>query len=83
MRSAKIGGGALTPRQLDVVALLATGMSNQEIGRRLWISAHTVAGHIASVMAAVGARNRAELVARCYVAGLLPLSWPPEVSMTR
>ncbi len=79
MRFRKVDHGDLTPRQLDVVALLATGMSNQEIAGRLWISVHTVAGHVASVMETIGARNRAELVARCYVAGLLALSWPPEV----
>jgi DNA-binding CsgD family transcriptional regulator len=78
MRLRNAGGEGLTPRQLDVVALLASGMSNQEIAGRLWISVHTVAGHVTSVMRIIGARNRAELVARCYVAGLLVLSWPPE-----
>ena len=54
---------ALTPRELDVLALIAEGASNKAIARRLAISVHTVKFHIASLLDKLDAQGRAEAVA--------------------
>lgn len=51
----------LTSREEDVLAAVARGLGNDEIGRELHISLSTVKTHLASLMAKVGARNRVEL----------------------
>jgi DNA-binding CsgD family transcriptional regulator len=55
---------ALTPRELDVLALIAEGASNKAIARRLEISVHTVKFHIASLLDKLDAQGRAEAVAQ-------------------
>ena len=55
---------ALTPRELDVLALIAEGASNKAIARRLTISVHTVKFHIASLLDKLDAQDRAEAVAQ-------------------
>jgi DNA-binding CsgD family transcriptional regulator len=55
---------ALTPRELDVLALIAEGASNKVIARRLAISIHTVKFHIASLLDKLDAQGRAEAVAQ-------------------
>jgi DNA-binding CsgD family transcriptional regulator len=55
---------ALTPRELDVLALIAEGASNKAIARRLAISVHTVKFHIASLLDKLDAQGRAEAVAQ-------------------
>ena len=55
---------ALTPRELDVLALIAEGASNKTIARRLKISVHTVKFHIASLLDKLDAQGRAEAVAQ-------------------
>lgn len=52
----------LTPREREVLQLIARGQSNKEAGRALGISPRTVEGHRASVMEKLGARNAADLV---------------------
>ena len=54
----------LTPRELDVLALIADGASNKAIARRLAISVHTVKFHIASLLDKLDAQGRAEAVAQ-------------------
>lgn len=51
----------LTEREEDVLAAVARGLGNDEIGRELHISLSTVKTHLASLMAKVGVRNRVEL----------------------
>lgn len=51
----------LTDREEDVLAAVARGLGNDEIGRELHISLSTVKTHIASLMTKIGARNRVEL----------------------
>ncbi len=60
-----------TPRQHDVVALLARGLTNTEIGEQLGMSHKTVAVHVGGAMLRSGARNRVEL-ATMYVLGDVP-----------
>jgi two-component system, LuxR family, response regulator FixJ len=53
---------ALTPREREVLALIASGASNKEVGRRLKISPRTVEVHRARIMKKIGAKNAADLV---------------------
>jgi DNA-binding NarL/FixJ family response regulator len=53
---------ALTPREIEVLRLLAEGLGNKEIAARLGISEHTVKFHVASVMGKLGAASRTEAV---------------------
>ena len=66
-------GAALTPRELDVLRLVARGLGNKEIAAELDLSAHTVKYHLASVLAKLGVRSRTEAVSRGIRTGLLPL----------
>jgi len=54
----------LTPRELEVLAALAEGMTNKGIARRLDISLHTVKFHVESLFRKLGARTRTEAVAK-------------------
>lgn len=53
----------LTPRELEVLATMAEGMTNKSIARRLDISLHTVKFHVESVFRKMDAHNRTEAVA--------------------
>ena len=66
-------GVALTPRELDVLRLVAQGLGNKEIAAELDLSTHTVKYHLASVLAKLGVRSRTEAVSRGIRTGLLPL----------
>ena len=55
---------ALTPREVEVLALVGEGLSNKAIARRLAISAHTVKYHLEAIFAKLGVRSRAEAVTR-------------------
>jgi len=66
-------GAALTPRERDVLRLVAQGLGNKEIAAELDLSAHTVKYHLASVLAKLGVRSRTEAVSRGIRTGLLPL----------
>jgi DNA-binding CsgD family transcriptional regulator len=61
---------ALTDREREIVALVATGMSNAEIADHLTLSPLTVKTHANHAMTKLGARDRAQLVVLAYAAGL-------------
>lgn len=62
---------ALTPRESEVLALLAAGASNKEIAGKLHLSEHTVKFHVSTILGKLGAATRAEAVARGYRQGLI------------
>jgi DNA-binding CsgD family transcriptional regulator/tetratricopeptide (TPR) repeat protein len=61
----------LTVRELEVVELLAQGLSNAEIADRLVVSPKTVDHHVSAVLAKLSARSRAEAVAEAYRLGIV------------
>lgn len=64
---------ALTPREHEVIAMLAEGLGNKEIAWRLRISEHTVKFHVASILSKLGAASRTEAVALGVRRGLIML----------
>jgi DNA-binding NarL/FixJ family response regulator len=63
----------LTPRELEVLAAMADGVSNKAIARRLGISFHTAKFHVAAILAKLNADSRTEAVARAAQLGLVML----------
>ncbi len=66
-------GGALTARELEVLRLVARGLSNKEIAADLGITTHTVKYHLAAVLEKLGVRSRTEAVSLGVRTGLVPL----------
>ncbi len=64
----------LTPREMDVLRLLAQGLSNRRIGERLSISERTTKYHMAAILAKLEAANRTEAVMRAVERGLITLT---------
>ena len=69
--------GALTEREREVLALVAQGLSNEEIAERLVLSRATARTHVSRVLAKVGARDRTQLVVLAYESGLVRPGWQP------
>jgi DNA-binding NarL/FixJ family response regulator len=63
----------LTPRELEVLGLVAQGMQNKEIAARLVITERTVKFYVSSILAKLGAGNRTEAVAIAAQRGLISL----------
>jgi DNA-binding NarL/FixJ family response regulator len=60
----------LTPREAEVLALIAEGLTNAEIAERLVVSAATVKTHVNHIFAKAGVRDRAQAVVYAYANGL-------------
>src|SRR4051794_20608563 len=73
---AAVGGGdpelpdGLTPREAEVLALIAAGLTNTEIAQRLVVSGATVKSHVNHIFAKAGVRDRAQAVVYAYEHGL-------------
>jgi DNA-binding NarL/FixJ family response regulator len=63
----------LTPRETEVLTLLADGLGNKEIAHRLNISEHTIKFHIRSILGKLGASSRTEAVSLGLRSGLIEL----------
>jgi LuxR family maltose regulon positive regulatory protein len=61
----------LTPREIEILRLIAAGLRNQEIADQLFISLLTVKRHVANAYGKLGAAHRTEAVARATALGLL------------
>ena len=65
------GRGALSPRELEVLTLVAEGFSNREIAERLFVTGQTVKFHLANVYRKMGARNRTQAARSAMHQGLI------------
>jgi DNA-binding NarL/FixJ family response regulator len=66
---------ALTEREREVLALVAAGLSNDEIAQRLYVSPATAKTHVSRSMQKLHARDRAQLVVIAYESGLVRPGW--------
>lgn len=65
----------LTDREREVVALIAEGLTNDQIAERLYVSTATAKTHANRAMAKLGARDRAQVVVAAYESGLVRPGW--------
>ena len=65
----------LTEREREVMGLVAAGLSNEEIAKRLFVSPATAKTHVSRAMVKLGARDRAQLVVFAYESGLVRPGW--------
>jgi len=63
----------LTPRESEVLHLIAEGLPNKQIAQKLSISEHTVKFHVNAILTKLGAQSRTEAVVRATRAGLIAL----------
>jgi DNA-binding NarL/FixJ family response regulator len=63
--------GSLTSRELEILALIAGGLTNTEIAARLFISPLTCKSHVSRILAKLDARDRTQLVVIAYESGLV------------
>jgi NarL family two-component system response regulator LiaR len=62
----------ITPREIEIMEAMAAGLSNREIGERLFVSENTVKTHAARLFDKLSARRRTQAVRRAKEAGLIP-----------
>jgi DNA-binding NarL/FixJ family response regulator len=70
-RRTGLAAGILTPRQLEILDLMASGLVNKQIAQELWLSPATVRNHATAIFAALDAHSRLEAVAKGRKLGLI------------
>lgn len=65
----------LTDREREVLALVGRGLTNEEIGRELYLSPLTAKTHVSRIMSKLTARDRVQLVVVAYETGLVKAGW--------
>ena len=70
-RALEPGGGSLTHREVEVLRLVATGMTNRSVAAELFLSEKTVARHLSNIFAKVGVNSRAAATAYAFQNGLV------------
>ena len=68
----------LSARELEVLPLIAEGLTNQEIAARLYLSLHTVKAHARTIYAKLGVSSRTQAVAKGRALGILPPGRRPD-----
>ncbi len=68
---ARPGLSSLTERELEILTLLSSGLSNAELGARLYLSEPTIKTHLSSIFRKLGVRDRVQAVIAAYDAGLV------------
>ena len=63
--------GDLSDRELEVLTLMARGMSNQEIAGQLYVSNTTVKTHVSHILTKLGVRDRVQAVVEAYDSGIV------------
>jgi RNA polymerase sigma factor (sigma-70 family) len=66
-----ISGNMLSEREKEVLQLVGQGLSNKEIGKKLYISESTVKNHLRNILAKLHLQNRMQLIAFAYKNGLI------------
>lgn len=72
---------SLTPREQEITRGVARGLSNQEIAAELYLSPHTVRGHLKAIFAKVGVGSRGELVAKLFAEHYGPALHDPDAAV--
>ncbi len=62
----------LSERELDVLRLIAEGLSNQEIAKKLYVSLRTIKWHAGNIYGKLGVKNRTQAVVKARSLGVLP-----------
>ena len=68
---AQLENGGLTRREVEIVRMVATGRTNREIARELFLSPRTVEMHVSSILMKLNGRSRADAARRASELGLL------------
>ncbi len=79
LNAAKLKELGLTPREHEILGLIAEGLSNREIGERLFVSENTVKTHSSRLFDKMGVSRRVQAVQRGQELGLIPVSGSTKV----
>lgn len=74
VRQMRVRKEGLSPREIEILGLVAEGTPNKEIARELWISEGTVKGHLSRILEKLGAPDRTAAVTYALRLGLIRLS---------